>query len=446
MKEGDSLEKELIICIAGAGSTYTPGIVNTLITKHKDFPVKEIRLYDIDKQSNEQSKVIIDFLISQANIEINIVSTEEAKIAFTGVDYVFSQIRAGGLKMREKDEKIPMKYGLVGQETCGLGGFSYGLRSMKQFLPMVGQIVEYAPEAWILNYTNPETVLAEAVRRKYPNANIINACDMVISIEKTLADIYEYDHSKWIVDYYGLNHFGWFSSIYDIQEKKDIMSDILEKALEKGVWLKEGDESWKKTYHNLGKMISLFPDYIPNNYLEYYLIPDIVMQDSNIKYTRANYVMDHRHKSTKELSLAIKDNDTKVIDSFKLDNEIHGGYIVDIAISHYRNLNKRFNLIVPNMGAIPNLRSDVVVEVPAYVNAKGVEPVSLRKEIPDFHKGLMEAQVASEKLLVDSFFEESYQKALQAFTLNQTVPTANVAKKILDEMIEVNGDLWPCLE
>ena len=446
MKEGDSLEKELIICIAGAGSTYTPGIVNTLITKHKDFPVKEIRLYDIDKQSNEQSKVIIDFLISQANIEINIVSTEEAKIAFTGVDYVFSQIRAGGLKMREKDEKIPMKYGLVGQETCGLGGFSYGLRSMKQFLPMVGQIVEYAPEAWILNYTNPETVLAEAVRRKYPNANIINACDMVISIEKTLADIYEYDHSKWIVDYYGLNHFGWFSSIYDIQEKKDIMSDILEKALEKGVWLREGDESWKKTYHNLGKMISLFPDYIPNNYLEYYLIPDIVMQDSNIKYTRANYVMDHRHKSTKELSLAIKDNDTKVIDSFKLDNEIHGGYIVDIAISHYRNLNKRFNLIVPNMGAIPNLRSDVVVEVPAYVNAKGVEPVSLRKEIPDFHKGLMEAQVASEKLLVDSFFEESYQKALQAFTLNQTVPTANVAKKILDEMIEVNGDLWPCLE
>lgn len=100
-------------------------------------------------------------------------------------------------------------------------------------------------------------------------------------------------------------------------------------------------------------------------------------------------------------------------------------------------------LIVPNKGAIPNLRQDAAVEVPCYVNAAGVEPISLRFDIPDFHKGLMEAQVASEKLLVDAFFEESYQKALEAFTLNQTVPNATIAKKVLDEFIEVNGDFWP---
>lgn len=72
--------------------------------------------------------------------------------------------------MREQDEKIPLKYGVVGQETCGLGGFSYGMRSMKGFLELVASIQQYAPEAWILNYTNPETIIAEAVRRKIPGS------------------------------------------------------------------------------------------------------------------------------------------------------------------------------------------------------------------------------------------------------------------------------------
>ena len=103
-------------------------------------------------------------------------------------------------------------------------------------------------------------------------------------------------------------------------------------------------------------------------------------------------------------------------------------------------------LIKANKGSIPNLRDDASVEVPCYVNANGAEPISLRKSIPDFHKGLMEAQVASEKLLVDAFFENSYYKALQAFTLNQTVPNADVAKKVLYEFINVNGEYWPDLK
>src|SRR5690625_6795551 len=92
----------------------------------------------------------------------------------------------------------------------------------------------------------------------------------------------------------------------------------------------------------------------------------------------------------------------------------------------YLNKNQLFMLIVPNKGAIPNLREDAVVEIPCYVNAIGVESISLRFDIPDFHKGLMEAQVASEKLLVDAFYENSYQKALEAFTLNQKIGRAHV--------------------
>lgn len=438
--------KANILCIAGGGSTYTAGIVNTLMENFERFPISEIRLYDIDEEKNHQSKLIIDYLVKKSDVDIRVIASSDPQEAFTNVDYIFSQIRAGGLSMREQDEKIPLHHGLVGQETCGLGGFSYGLRSIKAFLEMMALIQTYAPNAWVLNYTNPESLISEAVRRAYPHANIINACDMTISIERTLAENYGYDHDNWIVNYYGLNHFGWYESIYDVSYQRDIMPDILERAVKEGVELKEGDDSWKETYRNLGRLIQFFPDHIPNNYLEYYLMPDEKVKTSDPNYTRANYVMDHRAKDMATLAQAIVNEDEEVIKQYDLESENHGQYIVDIAISHYHNLNKRFNLIVPNQGAIANLRNDAVVEVPAYVNRKGVEAISLRKPIPDFHKGLMEAQVAAEKLLVDAYFENSYQKALQAFTLNLTVPSVILAKKILDEMIEVNGDLWPKLK
>lgn len=431
--------QELIITIAGAGSGYTPGIILTLLNE-KTIHIKEIRLYDIDKQRNTNMFIILEYLFKQKNIHINLVPTKDPQIAFTNTDFIFSQIRVGGIKMREQDEKIPLKYGIVGQETCGVGGFSYGMRSMKGFLEMISYIQEYAPKAWILNYTNPESIISESVRRQFPNAKIINACDMTIGIEEVITSSFDYDRKNWIQDYYGLNHFGWYRSIYDTKHQKDILPELITKIKEQGLDLSNEEDSWKKTYQNFQKMLNFFPENIPNNYLEYYLFPNLYVSQTDPTYTRANQIMDGR----------LKDIQTNVdlIQSGKADGNLgyelsgHGQYIVDIATSIIHNKNDRFMLIVPNYGAIPNLRSDAVVEVPCYVNAQGAEPISLRYNIPDFHKGLMEAQVASEKLLVDAFFEGSYQKALQAFTLNQSIPNASVAKLILDEFIKVNGDYW----
>ncbi|WP_028125707.1 maltose-6'-phosphate glucosidase [Eremococcus coleocola] len=431
--------KKYKITIAGAGSGYTPGIVFSILN-HKEFEIEELRLYDIDKDRNSDMYIILKYLFDQNDIPVTLLQTEDPKIAFTGIDFVFSQIRVGGIQMREKDEKIPLKYGLVGQETCGLGGFSYGLRSMKGFLELVGYIQKYAPEAWILNYTNPESIISESVRRKFPDAKIVNACDMTIGIEEIITNSFGYKRENWIQTYYGLNHFGWYKSIYDVSVGKDVLPEIIQKVKEEGFDVSSEEESWAKTYNNLAKMIEIFPDSIPNNYLEYYLYPNWYVDNANKKYTRANQIMDGRLKKIKETVQLIKSG--KATGDLGYNGTDHGKYIVDIAASIIHNKNDRFMLIVPNMGAIPNLRGDAVVEVPCYVNAQGVEPISLRFNIPDFHKGLMEAQVAAEKLLVDAFFENSYQKALKAFTLNQSVPNGEVAKKILDEFIEVNGEYW----
>lgn len=433
-----------VVTIAGGGSGYTPGIVLTLLNNQNDFPIKEIRLYDIDEERNSDMEIIIDYILRKHKADIKLVATPDPEVAFTGADFIFSQIRVGGMKMRELDEKIPLKYGLVGQETCGLGGFAYGMRSMKGFLEMVQYIQDYAPDAWILNYTNPESIISEAVRRKFPDIKIINACDMTIGIEEIIAKSFGYDRKNWIAEYYGLNHFGWYRKIYDIKEGRDILPEIIERIRKEGLNVEGMDPSWAKTYRRMRHMIENFPEQIPNNYLEYYLYSDLVVEQTNPNYTRANEIMDGRLKKIKETVKMIKNSDS--LENIQYVSDAHGQYIVDIAVSILNNLNRRFMLIVPNNGAIPNLREDAVVEVPAYVNARGVEPISLRENIPDFHKGLMEAQVAAEKLLVDAFFENSYQKALQAFTLNQTVPNATVAKKVLDEFIEANKGYWPELK
>lgn len=431
--------EEQIVTIVGGGSGHTPGIVLTILN-HEDFKVKELRLYDDNQEKNKKMEIIIDYILKNSNYDINFKRTEDPQEAFTDTNLIFSQIRVGKMEMREIDEKIPLKHGIVGQETCGVGGFSYGLRSMKGFLELVGDIQEYAPEAWILNYTNPETIIAEAVRRKYPTVKIINACDMTIGIEEIIAKSFDLDRSNWISLYYGLNHFGWYNSIYDTSLGRDVMPEILRKIKTEGLDVSSLEDSWAQTYKNMEKMINDFPTHLPNNYLEYYLYPDLIVEQSNPDYTRANEIMDGRLKEIDDTVEQIKNGEATEL---SYESSGHGQYIVDIAASILRNKNDRFMLIVPNNGAIPNLRDDAVVEVPCYVNETGVEPIALGFNIPDFHKGLMEAQVASEKLLVDAFFENSYQKAFEAFTLNQSVPNATVAKNVLDDLIEANGDYWP---
>lgn len=439
-------QKKVNVAIAGGGATHTPGIIQALLESRDKLPLNELRLYDIDPKKNDDMYVIIKEMMKQYKIDdVSLTETTDPQEAFTDIDFVFSQIRVGDLEMREKDEKIPLKFGLVGQETCGVGGFAYGLRSIKGLLELVGYIQKYAPDAWILNYTNPESLIAEAVRRKYPHAKILNACDMTISIEETIARNYGYNRKNWICQYYGLNHFGWYTSIYDKSLHREIMPEIIHKLQEKPMKIASfnaKDPSWQDAWNMLTEILRLFPDYLPNNYLEYYLFPDLVVKAADPHYTRANQVIDGRVKETRELADQIRQGKAK---DFNFDFGEHGNYIVDMAASILNDSHERFMLIVPNHGAIPNLRPDAVVEIPAYVGCTGAEPISMREPINDFHKGLMEAQDAAEKLLVDAYFEHSYQKALQAMTLNQTVPSADKAKKALDALMDANKEYWPHL-
>ncbi|MGL4254404.1 MAG: 6-phospho-alpha-glucosidase, partial [Fusobacteriaceae bacterium] len=189
-------------------------------------------------------------------------------------------------------------------------------------------------------------------------------------------------------------------------------------------------------------IVALDPKTLPNTYLKYYLFPDYVVEHSNKEYTRANEVIDGREKNVfgecrRITEIGSSENTTLHVD-------VHASYIVDLASAIAFNTKERMLLIVENKGAIENFDPTAMVEIPCLVGSNGPEPLTVGK-IDQFHKGLMEQQVSVEKLVVDAWIEGSYLKLWQALTLSKTVPSASVAKKILDDLLEVNSDYWPKL-
>lgn len=118
------------IVIAGGGSTFTPGIVLMLLDHLEEFPIRKLKLYDNDKERQDRIAGACDVFIREKAPDIEFAATTDPEEAFTDVDFVMAHIRVGKYAMRALDEQIPLKYGVVGQETCGPGGIAYGMRSI----------------------------------------------------------------------------------------------------------------------------------------------------------------------------------------------------------------------------------------------------------------------------------------------------------------------------
>ncbi|KGM29259.1 6-phospho-alpha-glucosidase [Photorhabdus luminescens] len=436
-----------ILAIAGGGSTYTPGIVKSLMVRLDDFPLAEIRLYDIDIHRQDTIAPVVEKVIREHSQTIRFVVTNEAKTAFSGAHFVFAQIRVGQYKMREQDEKIPLRHGVIGQETCGLGGLAYGLRTIMPMVELIDLVERYADNAWIVNYSNPASIVAEGIRRLRPQARVLNICDMPVAAMRNMAAILGVDRHDITVDYFGLNHFGWFTKVW--VNGKDHLPELRRHIAQHGLLTADAaqtdpqhaDPSWVKTWRNIKPIMDHFPDYVPNPYLQYYLMPNHIVEHQNPDYTRANEVMDGRER--KLFKAAAEFKRTGILpDAFHVG--VHGAFIVDVACSLAFDLRQRHLVITENRGAIANLPYDAMVEIPAYITAQGPEPVRIGN-VPLFHQALLTQQLASEQLLVEAALEGSYEKVLQAFTLNRTVPTMQQAKAILDEMIEANQGYWPTL-
>ena len=411
----------MIITIVGGGSTFTPGIVKSIALRKEELEVDEIRLFDVDKERQDKLGVLVKWILDEdLKCGIKLTVTYDEKEAYTDADFIFAQMRVGKYAMREQDEKIPLRHGCVGQETCGCGGMAYGMRTIFPMIKVIDDVEKYAkPTYWILNYSNPASIVSEACRRLRPNARIINICDMPIAIIDVVAAALEVDKKDLVYDYYGLNHFGWFTSIE--YKGEDVMPKLRDYIMDQQILLPAAYLKDKKALTSSGSG--------GNRH--------------NPDHTRANEVMETREKN-------LFDGIDRYLATGEIDESVfyagsHGDWIADLAIALKNDTKARFLVITENRGAIPNMPYDAMVEVPAYIGKKGPEVIA-QNEIPLFQQGLMMQQLNSEKLLVEGCIEGSYEKVLEAFTLNKTVPSMKVAKEILDDMIEANKEYWPELK
>lgn len=326
---------------------------------------------------------------------------------------------------------------------------AYGLRSIPGVLENIEYMEKYSPNAWMLNYSNPASIVAEACRRFKPNSRVINICDMPIGMEHTIARILGFKSRKEMcIRYYGLNHFGWWTSIKD-KDGKEYIQDLIKHQLKYGNCLADDDasnytdSSWLDTAKKVKDIIAIDPTMCPNSYFQYYLFGDDMVAHTDPNYTRADQAVDTREKRVFGECARIEKVGTAKDTTLQIG--IHAEFIVDLATALAFNTHERMLLIVPNNGAISNFENDAMVEIPCIVGKDGYEPLTVG-EIPHFQKGLMEQQVNCEKLVVDAYEQHSYLKMLQALTLNKCVPNANVARKILDDFIEANKAYWPELK
>lgn len=439
-------KKKYAVTVAGGGSTFTPGIALMLLEEYDRFPIRKITFYDNDAERQEVVAKACEIYLKENAPDIEFAYTTDPETAFTDIDFVLAHIRVGKYAMREKDEKIPLKYGVVGQETTGPGGIAYGMRSIGGVIEILDYMEQYSPNAWMLNYSNPAAIVAEATRVLRPNSKILNICDMPIDLEEKMAHMVGLKSRKDMqVGYYGLNHFGWWYKIFD-KEGNDLMPAIKKHMAANGFadalsdTNQHIDESWVHTFQKARDVYAVDPTTIPNTYLKYYLYPDYVLEETNPEYTRANEVMDGREKHVFGTCRHIIEQNSAKEGGFEAD--AHATYIVDLACALAENTLERFLLIVPNEGAIVNFNESAMVEIPCIVGKNGYEKIC-QGRIPTFQKGLMEEQVAVEKLVVEAWVEGSYQKLWQAMTLSKMVPSAKIAKQILDDMIVANEGFWP---
>lgn len=439
--------KKFSVVIAGGGSTFTPGIVMMMLDNRDRFPMRELVLYDNDEKRQAVLGEALDILIKEQAPELKFSYTTDPEVAFTDRDFCMAHIRAGQYDMREKDEKIPLRHGVIGQETCGPGGIAYGMRSITGMLEIIDYMEKYSPDCWMLNYSNPAAIVAEACRVLRPNAKVLNICDMPVGTLRRMSQIINKQPQDLEVRYFGLNHFGWWTSVKD-KEGHEYLDEIKDYVAENGyltqveVDTQHMDPSWQETHKKAKDLLAVNPRYLPNTYLKYYLYSDYEVAHSNPDFTRANEVMEGREKQVFTAAREIIEKGTAKNSNFHIDS--HASFIVDLARAIAFNTHERMLMIVENNGAIANFPDDAMVEVPCIVGSDGVEPLAQGK-IPNFEQALMYQQVTVEKLVVEAYIEGSYQKLWQALTLSKTIPSAKVAKDVLDDLIEANKDYWPKL-
>ena len=433
-------KKGVKIVTIGGGSSYTPELIEGFIKRIKELPVKEIWLVDIEdgKEKLEIVGNLAKRMVKAAGIECEVHLTLDRRKAIKDADFVTTQFRVGLLDARIKDEKIPFENGLLGQETNGPGGMLKAFRTIPVILDIVKDIKELAPNAWLINFTNPAGMVTEAVLNYGKFDKIVGLCNVPVNLQMDCAKVFNKTVDDFKFQFAGLNHFVW----YKVADRKgnDLTYELWDKLQNKeevGVKNIVNIDFDYEQIKNLGML--------PCPYHRYYYLQDEMLKKSikdwKEKGTRGEIVK----KVEEELFELYKNADLN--EKPKQLEQRGGAYYSDAACEIINGIyNDKGTIMVvntKNKGAIDDLPYDAAVEISSYITASGPKPINFGKFPNSGQRGYIQVMKAMEELTVEAAVTGDYATALQAFTTNPLVPGTEIARKVLNELLDAHEKYLP---
>lgn len=432
------MNKFLKIATIGGGSSYTPEFLEGLIKRYDELPVNELWLVDIE-EGLEKLEIIGDLarrMVNKANVPMKIFTTLDRKEAIKDADFVTTQIRVGQLKARVKDEKIPLSYGFIGQETNGAGGLFKGLRTIPVILDIAEEMNELCPNAWLINFTNPVGMVMEALIRYSKHRKFVGLCNTPVGIERDIAKILDIDHSRVRIDFAGLNHMIYGFNIFVDNENKT--SEVFEEFTKNSILVNMKNIDPMEWDEGFLKALKL----IPCPYHKYYYKQGDMLESQLNQYKNGTIRAEEVIKTELELFNIYKDPalDTKPIELEKRGGAYYSDAACNLISSIYNDKGDLQVVNTINGDRIKDFPSDYAIEITSHITKEGPVASKFINEFPISIKGMLIQIKTFEILGAEAAVEGNYEKALLALTLNPLIGSDVLGHKLLDEMLESNKE------
>ena len=417
--------------VIGGGSSYTPELLEGLIQRRELLGLEEICLMDINEERLGILGALGNRMIAKAGAELTLSTTQEAQSAVEGASFVVTQFRAGGMQARVRDEKLGLRHNIVGQETTGVGGFAKSLRTIPILLDVAKKMEKSAPDGWLINFTNPAGIITEAAL-KHSKQKVIGLCNIPIGYIMDAAKGMGCSPDSVSLDYVGINHLSWVRGCkVDGEDRFDEFLKIGEKEfLDEKDAVGDAMAAWTR-FHGI----------LPNYYLQYYFCTKLVLEKLKAKdKTRGEEVI------AVEEELFKKYADPKLQEKPTELEQRGGAFYSTAAVNLIESLvtDKQDVQIVNvrNNGVVPELPSEVSVEVPCRITKDG--PVSLQQRpLEPEIRGILQVVKAYEELTVEAAVHGDRRKAILALATHPLVRQVVEVEGIFDEILEENRDYLP---
>ncbi|HEX5950923.1 MAG TPA: 6-phospho-beta-glucosidase [Actinomycetota bacterium] len=408
------------VAVVGAGSTYTPELVEGFARRADRFPMDTLSLLDIDPDRLEVVGALAERMLRRVDWTGRLERTGDRDAALDGADFVIAQLRVGGQQARYLDETIPPRFGCIGQETTGPGGFAKALRTVPVVLGLA-ELAERrgAPGVWFVDFTNPTGLVTQALLDAGHRA--LGLCNVAIGFQRRFAARFGVEPDRVDLEHVGLNHLSWERAVR--VDGVDRLPAILETSIEDLV-----DETG--TPAEVLRALKAIPSY----YLRYYYLTDRILERQRAgERTRAEEVMEI------EAGLLALYRDPTLDVKPPLLEERGGAFYSEAAAQLVASLHAGTGDVqvvnVRNGGAVPNLADDDVVEIPARIDREGAHPLALAPLTPEM-LGLVQHAKAYERLAVEAALSGDRALALKALLTNPLGPSASDAPELLDALLE----------